>query len=171
MADPVTDPVTDPEPEFDRWSRPAALSTRGYVLVALVPLLIAAVAFGAVTLFASDEPELTGTSVQLPTSSWKPGQGGDGALFEGVLRMDDEHCVYLEGEQGDRYVVWPAGWRATRDGDLLTLYDADLDVVARDGDAVSFGGGFAPVATYTGEPCLPESGEVAAVQSEVTVTP
>ncbi|GAA4375624.1 hypothetical protein [Nocardioides caricicola] len=161
----------DQEPQFDRWSRPAALSTRGYVLVALVPLLVAAVAFGAITLFASDEPELSGTSVQLPTSSWKSGQDGDGALIQGVLRMDDDYCVYLEGADRDTYVVWPAGWRATRDGELLTLYDADLSVVARDGDTITAGGGYQPVATYAGEPCLPESGEAAAVQSEVTVAP
>ena len=159
------------EPQYDRWSRPAALSTRGYVLVALVPLLIAAIAFGAVTLFASDEPELTGTSVQLPTSSWKPGQDSDGALVHGVLRMDDEHCVYLESGTDRVYAVWPAGWRATRDGELLSVYDGDLRVVARDGDMVSFSGGLVPVQTYTGEPCLPDSGDVAAVQSEVTVTP
>lgn len=167
----MSDPVPEQEPEFDRWSRGAALSTRGYVLVALVPLLIAAIAFGAVSLFASDEPELTGTTVQLPTSSWKPGQGGDDALIQGVLRMDEEHCVYLESGTDRVYAVWPAGWRATRDGELLSLYDGDLRIVARDGDGVSFGGGYAPVATYAGEPCLPESGEVAAVQSEVTVTP
>ena len=167
----MTDPAPEQEPQFDRWSRPAALSTRGYVLVALVPFLIAAIGFGAVTIFASDEPELSGTTVQLPTSSWKPGQDGDGALIQGVLRMDSDYCVYLEGAEGDTYVVWPAGWRATRDGELLTLYDADLKAVARDGDTISAGGGFQPVASFAGEPCLPESGEAAAVQSEVTVTP
>lgn len=162
--------MSEQEP-FDRWSRPAALSTRGYVLVALVPLLVAALAFGAVSVFASDEPELSGTTVQLPTSSWKPGQDSDGALVQGVLRMDDDYCVYLESGSDRTYAVWPAGWRATRDGDLLTIYNPDLEAVARDGDAVSFGGGLVPVATYEGEPCLPESGDVATVQSEVTVTP
>ncbi|WP_243056812.1 hypothetical protein [Nocardioides sp. SR21] len=138
--------------------------------MALVPLLVAAIAFGAVTVFASDEPELSGTTVQLPTSSWKPGQGGDDALIQGVLRMDDDYCVYLESGQDQVYAVWPAGWRATRDGELLTIYNGDLEVVARDGDAISTGGGFVPVATYEGEPCLPESGDVAAVQGDVTVT-
>jgi hypothetical protein len=156
------------EPQYDRWSRPAALSRRGYVLVALVPVLIAAVAFGAVTIFASEEPELTGTSVQLPTSSWKPGQGGDSAQIQGVLKMDEDHCVYLEAASERTYAVWPAGWRATRDGELLTLYDADLDVVARDGDAVTTNGGFQPVESFVGEPCLPETGDVAVVQGEVT---
>ena len=41
--------------------------------------------------------------------------------------------------------------------------------VAHDGDEVSMGGGFGPAGTFAGQPCLPESGEVAIVQSDVTV--
>lgn len=154
---------------YDRWSRPDALSRRGYVLAVLVPLVIAALAFGAVTLFASDEPDLRGTTVLLPTSSWKPGQGGDGALLQGELQMDADHCVYVDGDQGKVYAVWPAGWRATRDGDLLTVYDTDTKPVAHDGDTITTGGGSVPVATFEGEPCLPDTGDVFVIQDEVRV--
>jgi hypothetical protein len=78
--------VSDQE-QFDRWSRPPALSRRGYVLVVLVPVLIAAVGFGAIVLFASDEPELRGTTVQLPTSDWEPGDDTALAEIQGVLRL------------------------------------------------------------------------------------
>jgi len=158
------------KPQFDRWSRPDALSWRGYALVVLVPIVIAAIAFGAIALFASEEPDVRGTTVFLPTSDWEPGNGGDGALFEGVLRMDQQHCIYLETGTGNTYAVWPAGWRATREGELLNLYDADGARVARDGDTISAGGGAHPVETYAGEPCLPEDGEVAVVQGEVSAT-
>ncbi len=160
--------MAEQEPQFDRWSRPAALSRRGYVLVALVPVLIAAVGFGLITVFASEEPDVRGTTVLLPTSDWEPGDGGDDALIQGVLRMDEQHCVYLETEQDRTYAVWPADWRATREGELLTIYDAGNQPVAQSGDAISVGGGFHPVETYAGEPCLPENGDVAVVQSEVS---
>jgi hypothetical protein len=135
----------------------------------VVPVLIAAIGFGLVSLLASDEPTISGTTVALPTSSWKPGQASDGALITGILRMDDVHCVYLESGTDQTYVVWPAGWRATREGDALTLYDGDLTVVAHDGDSISTGGGFQPAQAFLGEPCLPVSGEVGAVQGEVAV--
>ena len=163
--------MSDPEeqPPYDRWSRPAALSKRGYVLAVLVPLLVAALAFGAVTLFASDEPDLRGTTVLLPTSSWKPGQGGDAALLQGVLKMDADHCVYVDDGQSQVYAVWPAGWRATREGDLLTVYDTNTKPVAHDGDTISTGGGTTPVATFEGEPCLPATGDVFVIQDDVRV--
>ena len=126
----------EPAP-YDRWSRPEALSRRGYLVVALVPVLIAAVGFAVVSLVASDDPSLSGTTVRLPTSDWQPGDGGDSALIQGALRLDDEHCVYLELNQERTYAVWPAGWRATREGEALTLYDADENPVANDGDMIS----------------------------------
>jgi len=167
----VSDPVSHEEPQeqYDRWSRPAALSRRGYVLAVLVPLLVAALAFGAVTLFASDEPDLRGTTVLLPASSWKPGQDAGTEVLQGVLRMDDAHCAYVETGQGNVYAVWPAGWRATREGDALTVYDTNTKPVAVGGDAISTGGESVPVETFDGEPCLPDDGEVFAIQGSVTV--
>ena len=167
-------PETEPTPAYDRWSRPEALSRRGYLLAVLVPVLIAACAFGAVALFASDDDGLAGTTVRLPEAGYAPiGNGGD-APIQGVLRLDDEQCVYLEAGQdgadaGRVVAVWPAGYKASREGSRLTVFDADGDVVAHDGDLVRAGGGFAPAGTFAGEPCLPGSGDVAVIQSAVEV--
>jgi hypothetical protein len=178
LADPddqTTDPATgERDQSFDRWSRPPALSGRGYLIVAILPFLIAAVGFGIVSLVSAGDEAGSGTTVRLPVSAWAPGSGGGDALIQGILRLDDDHCVYLEAGQdgadpGQVWPVWPVGFKATREGERLTLFDADGKVVAHDGDRVSMGGGYGPAGTFAGEPCLPESGQVAIVQSEVTV--
>jgi hypothetical protein len=171
----LADEQEEQEPAYDRWSRPHALSNRGYVLAVLVPVLVAAAAFGVVSLVSEgDEPTISGTSVRLPVSGWAPGAGGDAALIEGVLRVDSDQCVYLEsGQDGDQpgkvWPVWPAGYRAVLDHNRMTLLDADGHTVATDGDHVQMGGGYAPAGNYATEPCLPDSGDVAVVQSDVTV--
>lgn len=175
MADP-TDPTPGERDQlYDRWSRPQALSRRGYLIMAAVPFVIAAVGFGIVSLVSSGDETASGTTVRLPVSGWTPGGGGEEALIQGVLRLDDEHCVYLESGQdgadpGQVWPVWPAGYKAVREGERLTLLDGSGKVVAHDGDQVSMGGGYGPAGTFAGQPCLPESGEVAIVQSEVTVS-
>ena len=178
MADPQG-PADDPTPAerdqpYDRWSRPEALSRRGYAIVAAVPFVIAAVGFGIVAAVSSGDDAPSGTTVRLPVSGWTPGNGGDAALIQGVLRLDEDHCVYLEAGQdgadpGKVWPVWPAGFKAVRQGERLTILDGAGKTVAHDGDEVSMGGGFGPAGTFAGQPCLPESGEVAIVQSEVTV--
>ena len=178
MADAGPDPTPDERDQpYDRWSRTQALSNRGYLIAAVVPFVIAAIGFGIVALVSSGDDAGSGTTVRLPISGWTPTSGGgDDALIQGVLRLDDHYCVYLEAGQdgadpGKVWPVWPAGFKATRDGGRLTLLDADGKVVAHDGDQVSMGGGFGPAGTFAGEPCVPASGEVAIVQSEVAVTP
>ncbi|MGB0099053.1 MAG: hypothetical protein WBP61_02105 [Nocardioides sp.] len=164
----------DPSDEgYDRWSRPQALSRRGYVLAVLVPVLIAAVGFGVVSLVSAGDDAPSGASVRLPVSGWAGGSGDD-ALLVGVLSVDEDRCVYVEsGQDGadpGRYVaVWPAGYHASLDGDRLLLLDGSDREVAQDGDVVRLGGGYLPAGTFSSEPCVPESGEVFAVQSEVSV--
>lgn len=174
MVDPADQGDEERDRPFDRWSRPQALSRRGYAIVAIVPFVIAAIGFGVVALVSSGDDAGSGTTVRLPISGWTPGGGGDDALIQGVLRLDDQYCVYLEAGQdgadpGKVWPVWPAGYQATREGERLTLLDADGNVIAHDGDQVSMGGGFGPAGSFAGEPCVPASGEVAIVQSEVTV--
>lgn len=176
MAEP-----TDPEqPVYDRWSRPQALSNRGYLIAVLVPVLIAAAAFGVVALVSAGDETRSGVSVRLPVSGWAPDNAGramptQGRPIEGTLAMDADHCVYLTpsvrgGNESDKvWPVWPAGYSATLDDNRLSLYDADDHVVAVDGDHVRMMGGSAPVAEFASEPCLPDSGEVAIVQSDVQV--
>jgi len=183
LVDPTepTEPTepADPAPgdgdqPYDRWSRRQALSNRGYLVVAVIPFVIAAIGFGIVALVSSGDETGSGVTVRLPVSGWTEGSGGDDALIQGVLKLDTDHCVYLESGQdgaqpGKVWPVWPAGYKATREGDRLTLLDADGKVVAHDGDRLSMSGGFGSVGSYTGEPCLPDTGEVAIVQSQVTV--
>jgi hypothetical protein len=163
------------QPTYDRWSRPQALSNRGYVLAVLVPLLIAAAAFGVVSLVSAGDEVGSGVTVRLPLSGWAPDSGGDAAQIEGVLGVDSEHCVYLAplvrggGGPDKLWPVWPAGYHATLDHNRLSLYDADNHVVATDGDHVRMSGGYAPAGNFASEPCLPSSGNVAVVQSDVTV--
>lgn len=164
------------QPTYDRWSRPQALSSRGYVLALLIPVLIAATGFGVVALVSSGGDTASGQSVHLPVSGYAPsGQGGGSTQIEGTLRLDDDHCVYLTpsqrgGNEPDQiWPVWPAGYHAVLDGNRVTIYDADDEVVAVDGDLVRMSGGYAPVSTFTTEPCLPGSGDVAVVESDVTV--
>ena len=163
------------EPTYDRWSRPQALSNRGYLLAVLVPVLVAAAAFGVVSLVSAGDESGSGVTVHLPVSGWAPGSGGDTALVEGVLSMDGNHCVYLAplvrgGNEPDKiWPVWPIGYHATLDQGRLSLYDQDDKVVAVDGDHVRVGGSSAPVGNFASEPCLPDTGEVAVVQSDVEV--
>ena len=163
------------QPTYDRWSRPQALSNRGYLLAVLVPVLVAAAGFGIVALVSAGDETGSGVTVRLPVSGWAPGSGGDGAQIEGVLEVDGDRCVYLSPAPGDDsapervWPVWPADFRATLDHDRLSLYDEDGKVVATDGDHVRMAGGYAPVGNFATEPCLPDSGDVAVVQSDVTV--
>lgn len=163
------------EPAYDRWSRPQALSNRGYLLAVLVPVLVAAAAFGVVSLVSAGDETGSGVSVHLPVSGWAPGSGGDGALIEGVLGVDADHCVYLTplqrgGNEPDKvWPVWPIGYHASLNDGRLSLYDQDDKVVAVDGDHVRMSGSSAPVGNFAAEPCLPDTGEVAVVQSDVEV--
>ena len=108
--------------------------------------------------------------LDLPTSEWRPGNGGDGAGIAGVLRVDDEGCVYL-GNVEPRYplrqqVLWPADWSAALVHGTLVLFDENGTTVAREGDHVSTGGGYSEGSPQ--QPCA--SGDsVAYVQSSVEV--
>ena len=160
--------MTDPSPSPNLERR--ALSTRGYVVAALGPLLVAALAFTLVVLNHDDVVELPGKSVPLLTSNWKPGDGGSDAMISGRLQLGEDGCVYLVNGADRTAPVWPAefGARVTDDG-TLTLYDPRGDVLAHGGDELRMGGGFVAAADYRGHTCAPDSGEVALVQSEVTV--
>jgi hypothetical protein len=63
-----------------------------------------------------------------------------GETISGVLSADsiEGGCVFLEGEDGDRYeVLWPEGWRVSGE---LELIDADGEVVAEGGDRITVRG-------------------------------
>lgn len=167
MSDPNAEP--GPESSFHRWDQQPALGRRGLVLAVLVPVLIAAGAFGVVSLVSRDSGS-TATSIRVPMSEWIPGQGGGQALIQGTLSIDEQRCVYLQATEGRIWPVWPAGYRGRVDeAGHVTLYDGGDNVVARDGEQVQASGTYREPTAYTGQPCLPpDDGEVAVVESEVT---
>lgn len=152
---------------YSRWDQQPALGRRGMVLAVVIPVLIAASAFGVVALVSRDSGS-TATTIRVPTSGWIPGQDGATASIAGVLSIDDRRCVYLQADEGRLWPVWPAGFRAKLDGaGHVTLYDGGDNVVGRGGDELRAGGAYVSPAAYAGEPCVPDDGEVAVVQSEV----
>lgn len=147
---------------------------------AVTALVLGGVAVGSNALIPDEQqqPPAAGTSVQstpvdLPTNGWKPGDISMAALIFGTLGLDENNCVVLLGPPGSgarNHVAWPAGYSATINPDGLHLFDAEGTEVARSGDQIEMGGGFVP-APAGSHPCLPQGhGDIASVQSKVTVT-
>jgi len=163
--------VTDEEEQssFARWEQPAALGRGGLALMVVVPFVIAAIGFAIVSWVSSDT-DTEATTVRVPTSAWIPGQAAGSDRIAGRLEIDDDQCVRLIGIDGEAVVpVWPAGFtaRLTADG-LLSLYDGGRDLVGRGGEQIEAFGTIEPAQNYRDAPCVPESGDVAVVQSDVT---
>ena len=145
------------------------LTPFGYAVVAVVPVLIAAIGF-TILYFSYDREDLVdGETVPILTSDWEPGDASHYALGGGELTLGDDGCVRV----GDDVVVWPKDYKATvqRVGksDQLKVYDPQRDIVARGGQVIRFGGGMADVGEYAGGACAPSSGEIFFVQSDVEV--
>ncbi|MDF1602324.1 hypothetical protein [Nocardioides sp. YIM 152315] len=154
------------------WDQRPALGRRGMVLMAGVVVVIAAAAFGIVSL-VSQGSDTQASAIRVPTSGWISGQEEGTETIRGTLSVDERHCVYLETGTGEKvFPVWPAGFYGRLDGaGNVRLYDGADELVARDGAALQASGTFQSAAQYAGEPCLPGEGDVAVVQSEVTVLP
>lgn len=173
MAD--TPPQQRPEehPEQDssylRWEQRPALGRRGMILAVVVPVLLAAAAFGIVS-WVSEGSETQATTLRVPTSSWKPGQDGGSETIRGQVSVDDQECVFLADVAGQQvWAVWPAGYYARLDdAGRVSLYDGSDHLVAREGTTVQATGSLEAPTAYAGQGCLPTDGEVAVIQSEVT---
>lgn len=163
----ATDQQAGPDPTYGR----RALSTRGYVLAGLVPVLIAAALFGLVV-WNYDDSDIQGSSAPLLVSSWRPGQPSGSEQIAGVLTADDDGCPVLTTSDGTVSVVWPAGYSArVSAGGTLTVYDPDAKPVVREEQELRATGSLVEVAgtPLAGRPCAPDSGHVAEVQSAVQV--
>ena len=161
-------PQDDTEPAYARWDQTPALGRRGMVLAVVIPVLIAAAAFGVVSL-VSRGSETAATAIRVPTGEWIPGQASGTTSIQGTLAVDGRHCVYLQNPAGEIWPVWPAGFRARLDSTgKVSLYDGKDHLVARDGEGVQARGEFTSPAAFAGETCLPAEDQVAVVQSEVT---
>ncbi|MFC7495159.1 MULTISPECIES: hypothetical protein [unclassified Nocardioides] len=171
MADPTPGQQDEAHAGYASWDQRPALGRRGMVVMVGVVVVIAAAAFGIVSLVSrgSDTQE---TAIRVPTSGWIDGQEVGSETIVGTLSVDDSRCVYLEGDGGQQvFPVWPAGFYGRLDGaNQVRLYDGKDELVARDGASIQASGTFQSAAQYAGEPCVPEEGDVAVVQSEVTVT-
>jgi hypothetical protein len=155
------------EQGYAHWEQKPALGRRGMVLAVVVPVLIAAAAFGVVS-WVSEDSETAATAIKVPTGDWIPGQPGGSTAIQGTLAVDARHCVYLQAPAGEVWPVWPAGYRARLDGSgHVSLYDGKDHLVARDGEGVQATGVLTSPDTFAGETCLPADGQVAVVQSEV----
>ena len=161
-------PEQEPEHSgYDRWDQRPVLGTWGLVLAVVIPVLIAAAGFGIVSAISSGTDTAT-DAVRVPTSDWIPGQPGGTTTITGTLALDDHDCVYLDTPTGQVWPVWPAGFRARLDGSgTVSLYDGRDQLVAREGEGVQAQGASVPASTYAGRPCVPTSGDVAVVRSEV----
>lgn len=101
--------------------------------------------------------------IDLATSGWVPGNGGDGALLAGRLTIDAGGCVRV----GTTVAIWPRGFTARLDDQKLELLDPAGRVTARGGDELALGGG-SSAGPATG-PCSSVIGEVFQVQSDVRI--
>lgn len=157
--------MTDP-----RYAKPA-LSTRGYVVAAVVPVLIAAGLFGLVV-WNYDDADVQGSTAPLLVSSWKPGQETGGEQVVGVLEADDDGCPVLVTDSTELPVAWPAGWSArVSAGGTLGIYDPDGKQAVRVDQEVRATGDLVEAAgsPYAGRPCAPTTGSIAEIQSAVSV--
>lgn len=162
-----TDQQAGPDPTYGR----QALSTRGYVLAGVVPVLIAAALFGIVV-WNYDDTDVQGSTSPLLVSSWRPGQEVGGEQIAGVLEADDEGCPVLATADETLAVVWPAGYSArVSAGGTLTVYDPDAKPVVREEQEIRATGALVDIAgtALVGRPCAPESGQVVEIQSAVQV--
>ena len=87
---------------------------------------------------------LIAVSTQPPQPDGSP-QACMAALLQGVLVADPRWVVGVREPDGVvvRQVIWPFGFAVRREGDRLALLDGAGRVVARTGDKVKIGGGFA----------------------------
>ena len=175
-------PRREEQQRYDRFTPTQALSRRGYLLWAVVPFVIAALGFTAVSI-ASHGGGGSGFAVRLPISGGAAdtGSAGDEQLV-GQLESDGRHCVYLQpssgsgagssgssgGGGGQVWAVWPIGYSATLDGSHLSVRDRHGDEVAQSGQLVTISGAYTSVKDYATEPCLPKDGQVFVIDSPVT---
>jgi hypothetical protein len=159
---------TETQSAYAHWDQPPLVGRRGLILAVVIPVLIAAAAFGVVTL-VSEGTDTAATAIKVPTGDWIPGQPTGSTAISGTLAVNAQHCVYLKNPSGELWPVWPAGFRARLDSaGKVSLYDGKDHLVAREGEGVQATGMFTTPANFAGETCLPTNDQVAVVQSEVT---
>jgi hypothetical protein len=149
-----------------------ALSTKGYVAAAVIPVLIAAGLFGLVV-WNYDDADIQGETAPILLSNWQDGASVGDTTIAGVLEADPDGCPVLATSDGDTPVAWPGGWSATvSPGGTLTVYDGGREPVVREDQEVRATGALVPVgegSPYAGKRCAPADGTIAEIRSSVEV--
>jgi hypothetical protein len=118
-------------------------------------------------------PDRPGAVVELPSSGWKPGDGGRAAALTGTVAVDERGCVTVGSSEdaaeisGPEFgLLWPVGYMARRDADgHVSILDHTGRVVLREGDAFEVGGGPGPVVSAGDSSCLRTATETFAMES------
>lgn len=72
----------------------------------------------------------------------RSGVGMD-ALLEGKLTLK-EACLYINHDGSNYAAVWPYSYSSSKDGEGVTILNAERQVVAQVGDTIRVGGGAVP---------------------------
>lgn len=82
----------------------------------------------------------------VPTFSWHPDDGGDGALLEGTVHLTEDGCAVLQHEASNTGLVLPnaRGHRGDYPGGavILSTFPESDGVMAEDDTQASYSGGF-----------------------------
>ncbi len=119
-------------------------------------------------------PEQRGVQLDLPTSSWEPGDDMMFARISGQVRVDAQDCVFLRAEVSKGvppirlWPVWPKGFTAYRQEGEVTLFGPEGEVVAHEGDTIESAGGHVPIdESVSPSVCLPRTGDITAIQGPI----
>jgi hypothetical protein len=130
---------------------------------------------GRADLFGDDSPISPGRAGPPRTLSsghalwsdgWQPGDPSLLALTTGRFHaalVDGHACAWLDQM---RPMKWPKGWTVSFEPNAV-VRDADGQIVAHEGDQVTFGGGLSGTDAKPSDPCGPAGDEIWLVQSEL----
>jgi hypothetical protein len=118
-------------------------------------------------------PDRQGAVVELPSSGWKPGDGGRAAALTGTVAVDERGCVTVASSEDPAEVsgpefglLWPVGYTARRDDNgQVSILDEAGRVVLREGDSFEVGGGPGPIVSAGESTCLQTATETFAMES------
>jgi hypothetical protein len=126
------------------------------------------------TVEVTGHPEPKRVSIALPTTATAPLDIENGATkFDGgMLVVTADGCIGLRSPISGEVIVpiWPEGYSAVVENDRLTLYGPDGDAYADDREYFNAVGYNDEVPSGSDSPCLPRSGKVYFVQSQMHVT-
>lgn len=120
-----------------------------------LPVLVLAVVLGAVASCGDSQNSSSDDDADWgPLAVARGDASGSEALIEGILRLDDQ-CVTIESNGGRVLVVWPSNstqWDSDANTITYSATDDESEVILRDGDTMSVGGGGWAAGESEGDP-------------------